>query len=57
MKPEIVSAQEWTAAWQQMLVKEKEVLHARATRSQPSAGACRGRRSRKNTCSTDRTAK
>jgi predicted dithiol-disulfide oxidoreductase (DUF899 family) len=29
MKPEIVSAREWTAAWQQMLVKEKEVLHAR----------------------------
>ena len=29
MKPEIVSAKEWTAAWQQMLVKEKEVLRAR----------------------------
>jgi predicted dithiol-disulfide oxidoreductase (DUF899 family) len=29
MKPETVSAGEWTKAWQQMLVKEKEVLHAR----------------------------
>jgi predicted dithiol-disulfide oxidoreductase (DUF899 family) len=29
MKPEIVSASEWTTAWQQMLVKEKEVLRAR----------------------------
>jgi predicted dithiol-disulfide oxidoreductase (DUF899 family) len=29
MKPEIVSAKEWTTAWQQMLVKEKEVLRAR----------------------------
>jgi predicted dithiol-disulfide oxidoreductase (DUF899 family) len=29
MKPEIVSAQEWTTAWQRMLVKEKELMHAR----------------------------
>jgi len=29
MKPEIVSASEWTTAWQQMLVKEKEVMRAR----------------------------
>ncbi len=29
MKPEIVSATEWTAAWQQMLVKEKELTRAR----------------------------
>jgi predicted dithiol-disulfide oxidoreductase (DUF899 family) len=29
MKPEIVSAQEWNAAWQQMLVKEKELTRAR----------------------------
>src|SRR6201995_5563268 len=29
MKPEIVSAEEWTTSWQRMLVKEKELTRAR----------------------------
>src|SRR5262249_59924533 len=29
MKPNVVSAQQWQAAWQQMLVKEKELTRAR----------------------------
>jgi len=40
-RPPIVSAQEWEAAHQQLLVPEKELTRA-VTRWRPRAGGCRG---------------
>ena len=53
--PPIVTPEEWEAARQQLLIKEKELTRAR-TRSPPSAGGCRGWRWRRSTRSTDRRA-
>ena len=49
--PPIVAPQEWEAARQQLLVKEKE-LTAPVTRWPPSVGGCRGWPWRKSTSST-----
>ena len=53
--PPVVSAEEWNAAREELLVKEKQ-LTRRATRSRPIAGGCRGSPSTRSTRSTDRTA-
>ena len=54
--PSIVSAEEWEAAREQLLVKEKALTRAR-DRSLLSAGECRGWRCRRSTSSRGRAAK
>ena len=53
--PQIVTPQEWEAAHQELLVKEKAATRAR-TRWRQSAAGCRGSRSRSPTRSTARRA-
>ena len=54
--PPIVSREEWDAARDQLLVKEKEVFRARDALA-PSAAGCRGWRSTRTTSSTAPTAR
>ena len=51
--PPIVSPEQWEAARQELLVKEKELTRAHVTRWPPSDGGCRGWQWRRTTSSTD----
>jgi len=53
--PPTVALQEWEAARQRLLVKEKELTRARDALRR-NVGACPGYRSRRTICSTGRTA-
>ena len=57
-KPPIVSAQEWEAAHQELLVKEKELTRARDALAARRRRGCRGWRwtRTRDTCSTGPTA-
>ena len=52
--PPIVSPEEWQTAWEQLLVKEKELTRA-PTPWPPSGGECPGWQSRRTTSSKART--
>ena len=54
--PPVVSQDEWQAARDELLAKEKEATRAR-TRSPPSAAGCRGSASRRTTSSRARAAR